>query len=1725
MAPGVELWGARVLGPGGSGQTGSILAAIDDCAAGTGSGIDGDYLPKMDVINLSLGNTNYTAFHPMHVAVNNAVIAGVNVVISAGNDGSLGRVNSPGGAYLPITVAASVLGGASTSSNQTIPAFFSSRGPVGGTSAIKPDIIAPGVDIYSTIPPYSVSRNNTSYDNAYGSKQGTSMSAPHIAGIVALMVEAFPNATPQEIKSRLMNTADPDLIRSDVAGKTASVFEVGAGFVDPYRAIITERNVNPNVFFTVEDQIPMGSTATNPNWQSGHTLSSLSFGHITEGTVSRELTITAHGVASLTDDNITVVYHNNTNYSENAQLNGITLEYRIDGNTITAWVSFGETIPMNGFYEGRIEITVGGQIYVVPWAVDTNIRNTVTFNLGEGAFSGARSAYISNDGGFSNSSTSSQSTVYMYRDVTFPASTDPCTLIFDWRARGLGSASSASAYLIALLIDTTGPLPALGSINSFNAVPSGTLGIYHRQNSEYATIWNREIISIPVSNYETTKRLVFAWHNSGSINHPPAAVDDIILRGPEGLIFYEGFEGETHSFTIVNGDAQANQWHIGTATSSNWRPDPITNILSGSVLDTTQRLNPADFVRTNLVNDGKWYTNAAATNEFIFGEDGTPVTEDMTLYLKWTSVYTISFDLNGGTGTPPASINVTGDSTLGAAQRPATGGFVRNGIANDGKWYTDAAGRNEFVFGTGGTPVTRDMTLYLKWPSYTVSFDLTGGTFSGTKSAYISNNNGVTNTYATNSASITHIYRDVTFPASTEPYTLSFDWKAEGESISNWSYDYLIVSLIETTDSLPAPGNINASGTTPSNRLGIYNMGGTGWNQANINIPASNSGTTKRLVFTWRNDNLVGAQPPAAIDNILLTSSAGIIFREDFEMETHSFTIVNGIQANRWHVGTATSSPAPVSEIASLDVFQGSTLNAAIPPAANITRTGFINDGKWYTDAAGTNEFILGEGGTAVTEDITLYLRWASSHTVSFDLGGGTVPGGVRSAYISNNAGFSNSYSIISASTVHIHRDVTLPASAEPYTLSFDWKSRGENTVQDYDFLRVFLLDTTSVLAAGSLPSTGSLGTYKWNDDIWERISIVIPVSNNGTTRRLVFTWRNNPNSGTQPPAAIDNILLASQTDTIFYENFEGETHSFDILNGTQPNQWHIGTATSSPTPVSVIAAINVYPGSTLGTAQIPPATGVTRPGFVNNGRWYTDVAGTNEFILGASGTQVTADITLYLRWTSVPTVTFNLNGGTGTAPAPVDVHPGPTLGMAQRPATHGFKKDGFVNDGKWYTDDEGINEFIFGENGTQVTGDITLYLKWTRFYTVSFDPAGATFVGASSAYISNDDGASNAYTPGITSITHIYRDVTFPPSAEPYTLTFDWRAQGLRVPNTDGSTTNAEFLRVFLVPTSEPLPTPGSGQLSSHAIGTTYLMGGDNWNQASISINASNSGATRRLVFMWQNGHRNNGVQPPAAIDNIMLVSPTDTIFREDFERGAHSFTAINGTQRNQWHVGTAASSPTPITVAPVDVLSGSTISLGQRPTTQGFTNSTNPDFINTGKWYMDAAGTNEFIFGENGTPVTGNITLYLRWRDSSTVAILSPDREIPPSGTDEKTAVVIPPAILLNDFTAGPNPVERSSGRINFFWQGRRVNDAILTVFDASGNVVNQVTISDVGAGFKPALTTATPIDSRRIVGSWDLTDSRGRLVSEGTYLVRGTITTLDGKQERVSVMIGVR
>jgi len=147
--------------------------------------------------------------------------AGTVIIFSAGNEGFSGLGRPPDRAtdeYRCFAVAA-----VDANDPDWPIADFSSRGPTyctpNGTEAIKPDIAAPGVSVRSSYP-----------GGGYTSLSGTSMASPHINGVVALMRQANPDLSVEEIKEIIFQTAY-DL------GDSGEDNDYGWGMVDAYEAV------------------------------------------------------------------------------------------------------------------------------------------------------------------------------------------------------------------------------------------------------------------------------------------------------------------------------------------------------------------------------------------------------------------------------------------------------------------------------------------------------------------------------------------------------------------------------------------------------------------------------------------------------------------------------------------------------------------------------------------------------------------------------------------------------------------------------------------------------------------------------------------------------------------------------------------------------------------------------------------------------------------------------------------------------------------------------------------------------------------------------------------------------------------------------------------------------------------------------------------------------------------------------------------------------------------------------------------------------------------------------------------------------------------------------------------------------------------------------------------------------------------------------------------------
>ena len=189
---------------------------------------DGDPTQAVHVMNNSWGCPSIEGCDPnaLLYAADNLRDAGIFVVVSAGNDGpSCETVESPLSLYDSVFSVGAI-------DQFGDMADFSSRGPVtaDGSGRNKPDIVAPGVNILSSLP-----------EGTYGSNSGTSMAGPHMVGVVALIWSAQPDligdidATEQLI----MDTAQPytgDTSAGCFTGDTPN-HAYGYGVVDVYEAV------------------------------------------------------------------------------------------------------------------------------------------------------------------------------------------------------------------------------------------------------------------------------------------------------------------------------------------------------------------------------------------------------------------------------------------------------------------------------------------------------------------------------------------------------------------------------------------------------------------------------------------------------------------------------------------------------------------------------------------------------------------------------------------------------------------------------------------------------------------------------------------------------------------------------------------------------------------------------------------------------------------------------------------------------------------------------------------------------------------------------------------------------------------------------------------------------------------------------------------------------------------------------------------------------------------------------------------------------------------------------------------------------------------------------------------------------------------------------------------------------------------------------------------------
>ena len=402
------------------------------------------------------------------------------------------------------------------------------------------------------------------------------------------------------------------------------------------------------------------------------------------------------------------------------------------------------------------------------------------------------------------------------------------------------------------------------------------------------------------------------------------------------------------------------------------------------------------------------------------------------------------------------------------------------------------------------------------------------------KLLYISSDNGATNTYSNTSSYYTTnnvwAYRDIYINPAYDTTYISFDCRVNGDY-----YDNLKVFVANCVTP--------SGGSTPQNATVLVNglHGQSTWQHHVYAIPSS-AGGLRRLFFLWSNDSYDINNPPAAIDNIEITS-------KNYSLPQNlAAAVIDTAAVLSWQhsAGETPSSYTVEYREYPNGAFVSTTLTEENLPLGNLqpntdylwrVRANF-SDGHqsmWVTSSFKTEENVARLPYYCDFEDTVENARWKfflGSNTNKWVVDTAVNHGGERALYVSNNNGATNAYTVNSSSRVWACRDLYFDPHYSQFIISFDFKGLGENyNNRAYDFAKLFMgpaVTPGTSWSSSAVSPTGStqIGTYLYLQNDWTTIQdTLIVISGNGM-QRIYFLWENDGSYGDNPPAAIDNFSI-----------------------------------------------------------------------------------------------------------------------------------------------------------------------------------------------------------------------------------------------------------------------------------------------------------------------------------------------------------------------------------------------------------------------------------------------------------------------------------------------------------------------------------------------------------------------------------------------------------------------
>ena len=459
----------------------------------------------------------------------------------------------------------------------------------------------------------------------------------------------------------------------------------------------------------------------------------------------------------------------------------------------------------------------------------------------------------------------------------------------------------------------------------------------------------------------------------------------------------------------------------------------------------------------------------------------------------------------------------------------------------------------------------------------------------GTSSIYISQDNGLTNTFDINSTSQAGAYRDIYFDPEYKEYLLSFDVRCQGGALS------MAAILIGSSTDFD----------NDAVQLGGEIYGLPEWTHYEVILDSTFAGN-RRLYLNWNNiywsSFNPGENPPAAFDNISISgvscSKPVALAMSDIGLHTAtvSWSSGNAGTAASYTVSYRKNTDTAYAEVTVSDTTlqltelqSGSHYFWKVRANCQEGETGdWSAEKEFYTFAE-----LPYSCGFETAEESDL---WVSHYQATYDnvavyenrwsVGEATHSTGTSAMYISSDNGLSNTYSFDYGCTAWTTLSLYLDPAYPEYQISFDFKGVGE---QGQDYMRVYCGDPTYTSDQSSFPNNVEQigGDFNLTED-WTTFTFTLDSTHTGY-KQLYFSWTNNYYDGVNPPAAVDNIIIIGNSCGI------PTNMTQQIADSTAMLKWsaNIGEPESyilayKKTSDSVFTEINTTDTSLLLTALLP---------------------------------------------------------------------------------------------------------------------------------------------------------------------------------------------------------------------------------------------------------------------------------------------------------------------------------------------------------------------------------------------------------------------------------------------------------------------------------------------------------------------------------------------------------